>query len=146
MSELIDRKSRPPLCPCANSCQPVYNTLADDDRMKTGDLNEGYSGDCIGCGDKSVFVVGGQTHTNDMNHCVFTPLKGVIRFQVNREDVYGMLHMAQSVLHDLAEPPRVCSKCGARHRFTHWIRTGETLLCCRCYHQSSGIPVGTTEL
>lgn len=135
MGDIINRKSRPPLCPCPQSCRPLYNALADDPRLKTGDLNEGYSGDCIGKADESVYVVGGQQHTNDMNHCVFTPLKGVIRFQVNREDVYGMMHMAQAVLHDLANPPRVCEGCGTSQRFTHWIRTGDKLLCCRCYYK-----------
>lgn len=140
----MSKQTRPILCPCSQSCQPLYNSLADDDRVKVGDLNEGYSGDCIGKGDQSVYVVGGQTHTNDMNHCVFTPLKGVIRFQINRDDVAGMLHMATAVLHDTADPPRKCEQCGTSQRFTHWVRTGDKLLCCRCHSAQS--EAGQTEL
>lgn len=141
---MTDRKSRPPLCPCPHSCQPLYNSMAGDDRIKTGDINEGYSGDCIGKGDESVYVVGGQTHTNDMNHCVMTPLKGVIRFQINQDDVGGMLQMCQAVLHQLN--PRQCAVCGESKRWTHWIRAGEQVLCCRCYTLGKGgTETGTTE-
>lgn len=140
----MSKNTRPHLCPCSKSCTPLYNSLAEDDRVVSGDLNEGYSGDCIGKGDESVYVVGGQTHTNDMNHCVFTPLKGVIRFQINKEDVYGMLHMAKAVLTDLEDPQRVCARCGIRGRWVHWVRTSDVLLCCKCYHGQT--QVGETVL
>jgi hypothetical protein len=140
------RRSRPALCPCPNSCMPIYNGLAFDERVKTGDLNEGYSGDCIGKGDESVYIVGGETHTNDMNHCVFTPLKGIVRFQINEGDVDAMLQMCQAVLHAL-KPERKCEACGTSQRWTHWIRTGDgRLFCCTCYHQGKGGASGQTEL
>lgn len=142
----IDRKARPPLCPCPVSCQPIYNSIADDDRMKTGDLDEGYSGDCMGMAQPTQYVVGGQVHHNNMNHCVFTPLKGIIRFQINPEDVYGMLHLASAVMSEL-HPERVCKKCGSKGRWIHWIVSAGNRYCCRCYHQGAAwTETGQTDL
>lgn len=146
MSETIDRQSRPPLCPCPVSCQPMYNSMADDDRLKVGDLDEGYSGECIGKAQPTEYVVGGQVHHNDMNHCVFTPLKGVIRFQINPEDVVGMMHMCQAVQAAL-NPDRQCAICGTTILWTHWISLDGKLFCCQCYHQGrAGTETGQTEL
>lgn len=132
------RKSRPPLCPCAATCTPVFNGLAFDDRIKTGDLNEGYSGDCIGKSVALRYVVGGQEHVNDMNHCIFTPLKGVLRFQINLDDVGCMLHMAKSVITDLEQPRRQCTDCGAKRTSAHFhfiIGHDEVERCCKCHHK-----------
>lgn len=132
------RQSRPPLCPCAQTCTPVFNGLAWDDRLKTGDLNEGYSGDCIGKSLQLRYVVGGQEHVNDMNHCVFTALKGVIRFQINLDDVSAMLHMAQSVICELQEPKLVCSDCGQKRTSAHWhfiIGADNVTRCAKCYYR-----------
>lgn len=137
-------KTRPKLCPCPNSCTPIRNELGRDDRIIDGDLNEGYSGDCIGKGDESVYVVGGNEHKNDMNHCIFTPLKGVIRYQICEGDVEAMLHMARGVLRDL-NPDRKCENCGANHPFTHFIISGDRRLCCRCYYAGQGGASGESE-
>ena len=124
-------KDRPILCPCRGTCTPIYNGLAFDSRIKTGDLNEGYSGDCIGKSISLEYVVGGEIHLNDMNQCVFSPLKGIIRFQICKGDVEAMLQMAQSVLADIA--PRPCKVCGidARRRTCTVLWDG-SLICCHC--------------
>ena len=127
----IQRKSRPPLCPCKETCSPLWNGLADDSRLKTGDLNEGYSGDCVGKSKPLEYVVGGQVHINDMNQCIFTPLKGVIRFQIEKGDIEAMLMMCKAVLHEI--DPLNCEHCGAGRRFAHYImgKDGKRL-CCNC--------------
>lgn len=140
----MSSKTRPPLCPCKETCQPLYNGMAHDERLKTGDLNEGYSGDCIGKSIPLDYMVGGNLHQNDMNHCIFTPLKGVIRFQINEGDVDAMLHMCKAVIQEL-NPDRCCEECGARHRFTHFIISGDKRLCCSCYYSGKGKDGGKTE-
>lgn len=135
----MGRKSRPPLCPCATTCTPIWNGLAFDDRLKTGDLNEGYSGDCIGQSIPLTYIVGGQEHVNDMNHCIFTPLKGVLRFQINKDDVSAMLHMCNSVLAELE--PRQCSDCGkkATAAIRHFIIGHDNVCrCCECHYTRRG--------
>lgn len=131
---MATNKDRPKLCPCQKSCTALYNGMAFDDRIKDGDLDEGYSGDCIGKSKPTTYEVGGQVHTNDMNHCIITPLKGVIRFQVCEEDIRGMLHMAKHVLHYLDEA-RKCCECGVTGMWVHWIVTPDKKRhCCRCYY------------
>ena len=125
------RRARPILCPCSKSCLPIFNGMAGDDRIKTGDMMEGYSGDCIGQGDRVEYVVGGHVHRNDMNHCIFTPLKGVIRYNINEDDVGSMLQMAQSVLYELHGKPK-CSECGDGGRWTHFVVRDGKKRCCRC--------------
>lgn len=107
----INRKSRPALCPCARTCTPIWNGLAFDDRVARGDLNEGYSGDCIGKSEPLVYIVGGKRHWNDLNHCFFTPLKGIIRFQICQDDLHAMSEMIRAVLADI--DPMKCEQ--------HWL-------------------------
>jgi hypothetical protein len=111
--------------------------LAWDKRLKTGDLNEGYSGDCIGKSVALRYVVGGHEHINDMNHCIFTPLKGVLRFQINLDDVSAMLHMSQSVIAEL-DLPRVCEDCGQKRTSAHWhfiVAADDRTRCAECHYR-----------
>lgn len=138
-------KDRPKMCPCPNSCKVIYNAMAFDDRIKDGDLDEGYSGDCIGKSEPTSYTVGGQVHENDMNQCVFTPLKGIIRFQICEGDVEGMLHMMKAVLHHL-NPDRYCCKCRAAGVWVHWVIDKEgNRYCCSCYYKESKTQ-GQTEV
>jgi hypothetical protein len=133
-------KSRPPLCPCARTCTPIYNALGHDDRLITGDLNEGYSGDCIGQSVPLEYTIGGQKHVNDMNHCMFTPLKGVVRMMINKDDLSFMLHMIQQTIAELA--PRVCGQCSGRRNSANWhffITDDHRTLCCDCYHKQNDV-------
>ncbi len=108
------RKSRPLICPCKETCTPIWNGLAFDTRIITGDLNEGYSGDCIGKSQLLTYTVGGNEHVNDMNQCIFTPLKGIIRMMINLGDIEAMYMMSQSVLSELNPIP--CDGCGVDAR------------------------------
>lgn len=108
-----------------------------DTRVETGDLMEGYSGDCIGKGDMQTYIVGGQTHNNDMNHCMFTPLKGVIKFNINEGDIEAMIQLCKKVLFKL-HPEWECMKCGTKLYFTHFIVSENRRYCCQCWYTKKG--------
>ena len=125
------RKDRPPLCPCAATCEPIVNMMAHDNRIVTGDLNDGYSGDCIGQSKPLEYTVGGQKHINDLNHCIFSPMKGIIRFQVNKDDLHSMVRMCLLALETV--DPLVCDECKRGRSTSHFIFVGNgRTLCCRC--------------
>ena len=134
------RKSRPHLCPCSKTCTPIWNGLAFDERVISGDLNEGYSGDCIGQSEPLTYVVGGQEHVNDLNHCIITPLKGVLRFQVCKEDIEGMLQMSQAVLAEIE--PLECEQCGRGRRTAHFVIRDGIRLCCVCDRENKTFEEG----
>lgn len=94
--------TRPPLCPCPLYCTPLCNQLEGDRRLKTGDLDEGYSGGCIGKSKSHSYVVNGQVHENDLNCCIFSPIKGIILFRVCRKDLEIMREMINRVVKILA--------------------------------------------
>jgi hypothetical protein len=56
------------------------------------------------------FTYDGNVHVNDLNHCEYTPLKGVIRWQENEDDwvaaqeLYGIALRKLRVL-PIEEPP-----------------------------------------
>lgn len=113
-------RERPKLCPCPRTCEPIWNAMVADPRIKDEQADmgdQGYSGDCVGrMKEPFTFVYGGATHTNDCNHCVFTPLKGIIRFQVTWEDLGNMMMMCAKAL-DVLRPLK-CDRCGEDDRFT----------------------------
>ena len=109
--------TRPKLCPCKNTCAPIYNALVADPRIKDeeADLNQGYSGDCVGRMNPPIeFIYGGNVHHNNLNHCCFTPLKGVIRFQMCADDFWLLFQMAGKVVNE--EIPICCCECGEDDR------------------------------
>ena len=124
------RKSRPLICPCKETCTPIWNGLAFDTRIITGDLNEGYSGDCIGKSQLLTYTVGGNEHINDMNQCIFTPLKGIIRMMINLGDIEAMYMMSQSVLSELNPIP--CDGCGVDARKFRLKSFNGKKLCINC--------------
>ncbi len=137
MGQKIDRQSRPPLCPCPNTCTPVYNGLADVGYSGPVDQQaDGHSGDCIGKGDNQEFMVGGVLHRNDMNQCIFTPLKGVTRYQINEGDVDAMAIMCKSVLYQL-RPFKKCDECRVEGIHVHWVVTADGTFCCQCHAKRS---------
>jgi hypothetical protein len=49
---------------------------------------------CFGVMDRAVeFVYDGKRHKNDLNHCDYTPLKGVVRWQDNEDDWIALERM-----------------------------------------------------
>ncbi len=77
MSEL----RRPWFCPNP-SCEWFYQAqVYDPPRL-------GESGDCFGRMDRPIpFTYDGVEHVNDIYQCQYSPLKGVVCWQVNREDL-----------------------------------------------------------
>lgn len=106
-------KTRPKLCPCKRTCSPIWNSMAVDSRIKDeeADMNQGYSGECIGRMEPPVeFIYGGNLHRNEINHCHFTPLKGIIRYQECADDLWGSLILISRAL-DVLRPIQ-CTECG----------------------------------
>jgi hypothetical protein len=73
--------NRPRCCP-EPRCTPLYQYPYRPERLPPG---ESFS--CFGrMAEPVTFVYDGVEHANDLNHCDYTPLKGVIRWQETRED------------------------------------------------------------
>lgn len=51
------------------------------------------------------FVYDGCSHTNDLNTCTYSPLKGLLRFQENADDWFLMAHAYLNALWLLAGKP-----------------------------------------
>lgn len=77
--------TRPWCCP-EPSCTPIHNDQVEEKPTP------GISFICFGKMEREViFIYDGTPHTNDLNHCDYTPLKGIIRWQENTIDwVYIM--------------------------------------------------------
>lgn len=76
---------RPWCCP-EPRCRPVYQ-VKDSDYEKLTAPVPGESFFCFGMMARPVtFTYDGVEHTNDLNSCSYTALKGVIRFQENETD------------------------------------------------------------
>lgn len=81
----------------------MLNALVYSEDVRSGDLNDGYSGECMGRMAAPIeFIYNGIPHRNDLNRCVFTPLKGIIRFQENISDLQASAEMLRRVLRQLA--------------------------------------------
>ena len=92
---------RPWLCPMVGHCEPLTN-LRDGDYKDITVPEPGQSWTCFGIMAKPLtFIYDGVEHTNDLNHCDYTPLKGVLRFQENEADwsvLAGGFRMALAIL------------------------------------------------
>lgn len=80
-------QSRPPdrpyCCP-EPRCTPVHN---HGDGESLAQVRPGQSFTCCGKMPEGIkFTYDGEVHPNDLNRCVYTPLKGIIRFQENATD------------------------------------------------------------
>lgn len=76
---------RPWCCP-EPRCSPIHQ-LKDSDYPNIADPRPGESWSCFGVMDQAItFHYDGVEHTNDLNSCHYSALKGVIRFQENRDD------------------------------------------------------------
>lgn len=100
----MNRKERPPFC-FDKSCQlllSVYNKKSFD---------EGYSFFCFGKLAKThVFKEREVLHENNISHCYYTPLKGMLRFFMNEDDLWGEAWAMIRVMNKLKEIK--CGKCG----------------------------------
>lgn len=89
-------QARPFCCP-EPTCEPIYayNLFAPP--------VAGESFICFGRMSRPIeFVYDGKRHPNDLNHCDYTPLKGIIRWQETREDWQGVVKVFSRALEKLA--------------------------------------------
>jgi ribosomal protein L37E len=103
----IDRKiSRPPFC-YDKECNVIYSTYKDED------FDKGFSFFCFGkLREAHIFKEKETEHINDLSHCYYTPLKGMIRFFVNAEDLWKEATSKLAVLNRLIEVK--CERCGSK--------------------------------
>jgi len=104
IEELKGGEVRPPFC-LDGSCQHLLSTY--DEKS----FEEGYSFFCFGKLKKAhVFKEKEALHENNLSHCYYTPLKGMIRFFMNEDDLWGEAWAKVRVLNKLKEIK--CGKCG----------------------------------
>ena len=114
----MNMAKRPKFC-IEKECKPLCNMMDQGDEDYIG---KGGSGACVGILKKPVtFVYKETTHTNNMSHCIFTPLKGMIRYQINVDDAWR-IYLLMAMLMD-KEKPFVCDECGPKTR-----KFGETII------------------
>lgn len=126
-------KQRPLLCPCPVSCTPIRNEFIREDDSQVQDLTEGISGECYGRASQTrEFIVGGIHHKNTLNHCIFTPLKGVLQFQECEGDLESYIMLANRVLQEIN--PIQCTECGGDRVFSRFVFLGmnNPVLCEKC--------------
>jgi hypothetical protein len=108
---------RPKLCPDP-ACRPLFQWPAptfliedeDDSRERTDPPGESWT--CFGMLPEPVsFTASGSEHTNDCRSCHFTPLKGLVAYQENAEDWYGLQRAYDKALKRL-KASRPCEQCG----------------------------------
>ena len=71
-------KTKPRCCP-DQYCELYFATFHDEE-------DPGDSFDCYGKIEPQTFSLYGNVHTNDISHCTYTPLKGMIRYFENKDD------------------------------------------------------------
>lgn len=97
-------------------------------------IEEGFSFDCFGkMQHPHLFTAEKCEHVNEYSHCIFTPLKGHIRFFINEDDAWAMYQGCARVMDD--HSPWVCKECGPITRRGDTLivfKKGEEEYCYRC--------------
>ena len=102
--KITERRLRPRFC-YDNSCKLIYSTYEEKC------FEEGCSFFCFGIMKKeNVFKEKKTVHKNPISHCYYTPLKGMIRFFMNEDDLWGEANAKLRVLDKLKKVK--CDKCG----------------------------------
>lgn len=95
---------RPRMCP-EPRCTPVFQWPAPGSlEWDAGQRDDppGESWFCFGAMPEVVaFEYDGVQHPNDLRSCTYTPLKGLVAFQENREDWWGMFRAYDKALERL---------------------------------------------
>lgn len=92
---MIENKNRPWCCP-EPRCWLLMN-------YNVAGTRPGESFICFGVMERPVeFSYGGVVHKNDLNHCDYTPLKGVVRWQENEDDWRAMHGLYGAALRKVA--------------------------------------------
>ena len=91
---------RPWCCP-EQRCRVVYQ-YSDNPDLSKQEAGDSFS--CFGEMERPVaFVYDGVPHENNLNSCHYTPLKGLIRWQENRDDWMLLSRMYATALKQLTE-------------------------------------------
>ncbi|KAF0156255.1 MAG: hypothetical protein FD189_1060 [Elusimicrobia bacterium] len=97
--------NRPWCCP-EPRCAPLFQLK--DGGWQLLECKPGESFFCFGKLAEAVrFVYDGIEHVNDLSTCCFTPLKGIIRYQENREDWYALKTAYTRALQKLEDTERI---------------------------------------
>ena len=90
---LYPEPPRPRMCP-EPVCRPLVQYPGYTREQRESGVREWERGEswfCWGVMPEVVtFTYGGVEHPNDLRSCVFTPIKGLISFQENRDDWWGL--------------------------------------------------------
>jgi hypothetical protein len=108
MGKTSRKTKRPKFC-YDKSCKVVYSSY------NLEDFDKGYSFFCFGKLKRGhLFHEEGREaiHENNLSHCYYTPLKGMIRFFVNEQDLWGEVNAKLAVLNRLINVK--CEKCGGK--------------------------------
>jgi len=119
---------RPKLCP-----DPSCEILFTDYQFKQ--FKQGASFHCWGRMREQIRWISGKTeHLNEYSHCVYTPLKGLIRFFLNADDAWTDI-IGLSRLLDHAKPLE-CKACGESNRLTaRFLVLKDGLYCSLCAYR-----------
>jgi hypothetical protein len=109
----MTEENRPHLC-FDKDCKIIFNSYNKEY------VEKGYSYFCFGkLKEPHKFTEKECVHVNDYCHCVYTPLKGVLRFFINEGDAWiyqlgmcGILNNAK---------PLVCDECGPVNRVSSTV-------------------------
>ena len=99
-----------------SECEILFNVYDEDSH------NKGYSYFCFGkLKEPRIFTEKECEHINEYCHCVYTPLKGALRFYINKNDAWIYQLGVCQILNNAVL--LYCDECGFIHR-------AETLLIC----------------
>lgn len=104
--KVLPEDRRPIGCPDPEGCKMIHVSPM----FTKEDQRQGYSGSCYGYCGRQEFQYKNVHHVNDISHCVFTPLKGVVRFFNNLNDFTNDIYDIKQIIHIL-KYPRVCEEC-----------------------------------
>lgn len=115
MEKKIDRHNiKAPFC-YDKDCKVIYTTYNAENFKK------GYSFFCYGkLKTPHTFIERQAKHVNDISHCYYTPLKGMIRFFVCIGDLWGEINAKLVVMNKL-QPLGKCYKC--KKKLYRMVRT-----------------------
>jgi len=122
------KKNRPIFC-YDKICEVIYSTFQQEH------FDDGYSFFCYGKLKKPhLFIEKKAKHLNQLSHCYYTPLKGMIRFFVTIGDLWGEINAKLAVM-NILQPLGRCFKCRRKlyRRIESCVRISEKKkLCSDC--------------
>lgn len=116
---------RPSLCP-DSTCKCIFTDF------DPAYFEKGYSFNCVGeLAEPHEFKWREITHRNTHCHCIYSPLKGVIKFLITPEDAWGTKVMMANLM-KVARPVQ-CDECGETDRIGEsYLKHGGKSYCKRC--------------